>query len=511
MKKQLQTPLHKIKLFQFRDFDMAVFVEKYLKVITPHEEIDGDTLSVYAPAQTKLTDAATGAHKPDVIENKCRFLQDTIIRRAYSQKDQSRKFALNSSLLCDVIGKDYRALLDTLIEMGYLHYCGDPERYCAGRYSSTYTISAAEIEQKPPIINATIQYYQERLNAGIRTYTTSYTYPAIKELYGDAFLNRYISSLSTIHIEDQEGFNAYTAETISLSATTEPYFTYIRKELEKKDKTIYRIDNSHRIYHILTNLKREIKQYLNIDIQLDCKNSHPLLFNFFIFNTLSIPVPSSYNISSFFSSLYISSSPTEYHYVRKNLRNILIDNDIENEAVAKMTDDELEYVYMTTNGLLWDDFCALYPDLDRREIKKALFAAVFYSPSPVSARWNGLARVFKAQYPAVYELIGDWKRKSMQGSVVEYMKAHDLPSDRGAASLSIAMMGLESEIFTSILQRLYRKRWNAVHIHDCIVIPADGNKNHPEAEQVRSIMEEVYANYGLCPTFDVKSVSKVRS
>ena len=108
---------------------------------------------------------------------------------------------------------------------------------------------------------------------------------------------------------------------------------------------------------------------------------------------------------------------------------------------------------------------------------------------------------FGSRFPNVYKLIGDWKRKKTADSVIEYMKAHGLPFDRGSASLSIAMMALEADIFTTILKRLYAKRWNAVHIHDCIIIPKDGNKNHPTSEQVQQIMREVYQDFGLYPTF----------
>ena len=41
---------------------------------------------------------------------------------------------------------------------------------------------------------------------------------------------------------------------------------------------------------------------------------------------------------------------------------------------------------------------------------------------------------------------------------------------------------------------------DAIHIHACIVIPKDGNLNHPTIDQVRAIMEDVYKEFGLSPT-----------
>lgn len=272
-----------------------------------------------------------------------------------------------------------------------------------------------------------------------------------------------------------------------------------------KKKVIYKIDDSHRVYHILTNLDRDLKEFLSIDFSLDSKNSHPLLFNYFIFNKLNISNTSSYKISSSLKDIYPISNTSinvEYHNVGQYLRNILIDSDIEIESVARMSDDELEYVYMTSNGLLWDEICERHPDLDRTEVKRTMFAAVFYSNSPVPDRWNEYAQEFKQRFPTVFKLIGDWKRQRMQNEVFGYMREHRLPTDKGTASLSVAMMGLEAEIFSTILTKLYQRRWNALHIHDCIIIPKDGNLNHPTIEQVREVMEGVYREFGLCPTFD---------
>lgn len=97
-------------------------------------------------------------------------------------------------------------------------------------------------------------------------------------------------------------------------------------------------------------------------------------------------------------------------------------------------------------------------------------------------------------------MIGAWKANKQSDEIKEYMKSRGLKVEKATASLSVAMMNLEAQIFTTILNRLYAKRWNAIHIHDCIVIPKDNNKNHPTKDQVRAIMEDVYKEFGLCPT-----------
>ena len=167
-----------------------------------------------------------------------------------------------------------------------------------------------------------------------------------------------------------------------------------------------------------------------------------------------------------------------------------------------MKDDELEYIYKTSKGLLWDEICEAHPELDRKEVKVAMFQAVFYSHSPITDRWNDYAKEFKSHYPSVYKLIGDWKRKKTSEAVKNYMAEHNLPIDKSSASLSVAMMASEADIFTTILKRLYSKRWNALHIHDCIIIPKTANKNQPTKEDVVGIMQDVYRSFGLAPTFD---------
>jgi sulfur relay (sulfurtransferase) DsrC/TusE family protein len=109
---------------------------------------------------------------------------------------------------------------------------------------------------------------------------------------------------------------------------------------------------------------------------------------------------------------------------------------------------------------------------------------------------------FKERFPNVYKLIAHWKKRKMAPDVEAYMEANHLFPNKPTASLSMAMMNLESKIFTEILKRIYRKRWRAVHIHDCIVVPKTGKKNQPEKSEVLEIMREVYQQYGLCPTFD---------
>ena len=482
---------------------MDAFVDKYLYSITPHETIDEDTISVFRAAETKMSEAKRGAKSRSVIENKCRYLQDAIIRMA-NRKQDDRTFSLNAEILKSVIGKEYKTMLEVFNEMGYVSM-GDGKwgngkyyYYQRGKYSFLYTLNDVEVYLTEPFTNLKIQEYKEKTIEKVKEQFELYTKPEIIRQFGEPFLKSYLTSLNKIKIEDEQGLKEYIKTKTADNPNSNPYYRYVSVELKNKNKSIYRIDDSHRIYHILTNLDRNIKQYLNIDLSIDCKNSHPLLFNYFIFNKLNISFSQSYTISSFIHSIDNSS----FHNDGKNLRNLLISNNIEIEQVAKMKDDELEYICKTSKGLLWDEICEAHPELDRKEVKVAMFQAVFYSHSPITDRWNDYAKEFKSHYPSVYKLIGDLKRKKTSEAVKNYMAEHNLPIDKGSASLSVAMMALEADIFTTILKRLYSKRWNALHIHDCIIIPKTANKNQPTKEEVVGIMQDVYRSFGLAPTFD---------
>ena len=498
--------LRKIELYQFKDFPMDEFVEKYLYEVNPHEVIDETTLSVYTSPKMKMTGRREGARSKDIIVNKCNYLQDVIIRRANSKRD-NKTFSLNADILRSVIGKEYKPMLEVLRAMDYIEI-GDgkggedkPKYYQLGKYSTIYTLKDVEVCKTKPFINFAIQGYKEKTIQLIKDLEDQYIYPKIVTEHGETFLKRYLISLNYITIQDRKGLNEYIKKKVSENKDTEPYYNYVVSQLEYKKKGIYRVDDSGRMYHILTNLDREVKQYLSIDFSLDCKNSHPLLFNYLIFNKLNIEPEVSYNISTVLQQYHAFPSVDNYHNDGNNLRNILLNNDIEKDDVAKFCLDELEYIYLTSTGQLWDDICARHPDLSRNEVKVEMFKAVFYSNSPVPDRWNEYAEDFKKRFPTVYQHIGDWKRDKKADEVKKYMSEHHLPMDRGSASLSIAMMALEADIFTTILSRLYAKRWNAVHIHDCIVIPKDGNANHPTVEDVRQIMADVYREHGLAPTF----------
>ena len=131
-----------------------------------------------------------------------------------------------------------------------------------------------------------------------------------------------------------------------------------------------------------------------------------------------------------------------------------------------------------------------------------MFAEVFYSNNRKTRGWQEYAKEFQQQFPNVTKFIKYWKNDVIPPDIQAYMSEHNLFVSKPTASLSIAMMNLEAQIFTEILKRIYAKRWKAIHVHDCIVVPKTKSKNKPTKESILKIMMEVYKKYGLAPTFD---------
>jgi hypothetical protein len=181
----------------------------------------------------------------------------------------------------------------------------------------------------------------------------------------------------------------------------EHYYQYVKSELSKKIKQIQRIDKAGRIYHILTNADRNFKQFLNIDISADCKNSHPVLFNYFLFKWRGISLENSYKITSVMHSIpNISDVKKNISDIRKTCFSV-----VDKLVINQLSDDELSYIYLTSNGMLWDKVMENHPDVDRKEVKEKMFAEVFYSNSRTTRGWQEYAMEFRQQFPNVLKLI----------------------------------------------------------------------------------------------------------
>lgn len=499
------------KIYTIEGIDYDAVIDKYRELCEQGErEIDPMSISVYGGDVRYIQ--TRKPRKPLMDEtrilNKAIYLVHTIAyRQATNREENVEGASIQYVILQRVLGEDVYELLKSLQQLGYIEIDG---KYIVGTSSKHYKV--LDNITTTHCSNHTIKKYINKTkellkDAVLKRMTT----PEFRAEYGDFFAETYIKNINKFKIKDENCFNKYVNEQIAIQPTKESYYNFI-KESFKNDFKIFSIDYNNRIYHILTSLERELKQFINIRFSIDCKNSHPLLFNYFIFNTKGISIELSYLISSILFNIDYSFiySISNNHYDIEKLCNILINNNIENSIITKFAPDELLYIYKTTKGIFWDDIIIKHQgeSYDRAEIKQKMFAEVFYSKTPKIA-WKEFAKEFKRQYPNVYNLIIRWKEPlkhdDLKNCLVARNKAVLLDGktytkDQETA-LPNVMMHLESEIFREVLKSLYRKRIPAVHIHDAVVIPDTRAK--VVTEQVEEVMNAVYKKFGLHPTFSI--------
>ena len=492
-----------VSIYQFADFNFDEFLKQFLFEISEHTTEDwsqpqinpDDTLS---PCGIIYHKAKRGVKKPDIIRCKIQYLQHLVIRRAHSKKDLGA-FRLSSQILRAVIGDEYKTMLSVLIRMGHLVHgdgrngnsVGEYYYYQVGMYSTIYSLPENIGFEKVTTSNARVLKYLQKECEQIQLYRQNVLQPLISNRFGPDFQKQYEISLSKIHIANKQGFQAFVEQRLEEKPEGRLYYEYIREGLEEKQKHIQKIDAAGRIYHILTNAKREVKQYLNIAISADCKNSHPMLFNFFIFRSHGINYEDAYQISLAMHSIENASQ------LRKSLSKLVASN-----LLDLFKYDELKYIYETSTGQFWDNIVKKIPEYDRAQVKDKMFAEVFYSKTHQVKGYQIFGRKFQKQFPNVMRLIKAWKKEENRAWIDAYMSKRNLSYSKPEAALSIAMMNLEARIFGEVLKRMYSKRWRAFHIHDCIIVPQTTGKNQPTRDEVISIMKDVYKVCGLLPTFD---------
>lgn len=528
-------------LNKFVGFNIDEFIEKYLFEISEH--ITNEYLPMMSPYDYAILCKPSveqykeycenyekgrdvyhkqkrGVRNESILKLKIEYLQDLLLRKSFSKKDYGA-FSLNSQILKAIIGDEYKVLLDIFIKMGYLivgdgcngNIVGELDYYQNGKYSKIFSIPSSVEVEVVYTTNQGVLKYKKKEKEQLERYRDNVVLPTIDEFYGADFRQNYEKSLRQIKIVNEKGIEEYISYAIATykqrkaeeeskrkrktqkgNPMIEHYYKYIITQLHEKNKKIQRIDSAGRIYHVLTNSDRNIKNFLNIKVSVDCKNSHPLLFNYFIFMSHGISNSDAYAISRAMHSIPYGSGKE----IKQELTSIIND-----DVLCRFSVDELEYIYLTSNGMLWDVIASEHPTYDRNEVKESMFAEVFYSNKVYVYKWQKFAVDFKGKYPNVIKLIKTWKKDKNISNCKKYISGQGVYSGGITAknALSIAMMNLEAQIFTQILRRMYSKRWSAVHIHDCIIVPNTRSNNQPTREQVIEIMEDVYKKYGLSPTF----------
>ena len=303
-------------------------------------------------------------------------------------------------------------------------------------------------------------------------------------------------------------------------------------------KEIRAIDDNGRIYHIGTELQRDIKGFTNIMFSIDCKNSHPFLFSYLL---LKYFIEGDVNIcENFDNNLFHrvlsdimahlrDSSNAEYHYTFSNFACKSLENSKLSkselaklkkiyESLKKIPDDVWQYISDVSQGKIWDMFVEEFME-DRTTVKQNVFASVMYSyptmrkkktqENKANKKWRDM---FAKLYPTVNDAIEKIKvslhrqckdsgrivkRKTPQTIMIGNHSVTYTHKDE--VMLPLLLMRLESKIFTKILRSLFNKRVKCFGIHDAVAVL----KSKLSEEEIQKIMLAAYHEYGLIPTLSI--------
>ncbi len=453
--------------------------------------------------------------KPQYINtrNNFLFLLDNIYRHYINTEPDVNDevwFLLSSEML-KKIDEYYNYKIEVLFILGVLNRRQFDEKRCEYTLSNPNIFRSTKcqlgdvIEKKERFQNAFEKWHKER----------------IIEIHEEAilpFVDKYNKSVKHLKLIDVDGARM-CADSQTKERARLYYHNFITKIEERQINNVV-IDSNGRWYHLGTALPKNLKPYTNIQYSIDCKNSHPLLFNILILdyflNNDSISINNKYNIDKLYSIYYLINyyifdyyNLFSFHYFGGNLCNYLKTNNVEDDIIAKVKKipyDVYTYMYHTMKGNFWEYFLEYFKDdhdlmryeeKDRRgEIKKILFAKVFYGgqtkiyQNDKNKQW---AEAFRDKYPNVWRIIV-WYKQTLHEETIG-------TKEEGKKVLSWLLMRVESRIFTNILQKLFNKRGLVViSIHDAIVVLKDNNIGE---EKIKEIMIEEYAKYGLIPTLSV--------
>ena len=470
-------------IYTFKDISIDAIMEKHIELLKnqnqPQRTITNfDKVTCDSSFVAKI-ETVEGANKPlpkkQILYKKYAFFIHRLIQRCKSNREGNFT-RFNSQILQTVLGHVYIDMLKTLETLGII------------KVSSSYipSIQARLIELNPNLSTVSemkyssyIEEYSDKMQQELKKYE-QIQIQKIKSEMGDKLYDNFTKSLKILKLSHREEAEDYRNRHHFITPKSKEYFTYILNEYNKGNFNILSVDSNLRIYSILTQSPRIFKNFLNIRFSIDIHNSHPLLFNKLIIER--------YNINdNILHILYnnLSNIDNSYYSVGKQVYKLLINNEIKKEEIANVPNDIWEYIYKTSKGIFWDDFTELdeFKKLLRSDIKVTLFREVFYSKT-LTTKGKDFAKVFKKKYPSVYKLVKESNR-----------------DDR--TFLANQMMRIESDIFRSILTKLYAKRFKVLTIHDAIVVLDTKANDQCTPELIHSIIEKEYLRINLCPNVSV--------
>ena len=395
-----------------------------------------------------------GKRKPSktILMHKYQYLLHVIITRC-KQSDEGHCH-LNAQFYRDHIFHDHWN--DMLLNLSYLGIINSGT-YSVGKHSTTITLMKWNVGY---MTSHNVKFIKwARVEADRRK--------MFEQVEVTPFTRKYMESLTCLRLTRKDDALVYIDETIADKQThSYQYHRSCIDDFKESDIRIYKIDEQGRIYHHLTSLPRSLREFFNIKYELDISNSHPLLLNHYLVKYYSIP------------SNTIREAKAQYHYDVEVVSNILKHNEIDVPL------DVLEYIIKTQRGTFYDDFVSEFGDMERSEVKKRVFAQVFYSHI-TDSYVSKFCKSFIRKYPNV------WK-------VIRAMKV------RTDDKLPHTMMKAESLLFRLILKECWSRGYRVVNLHDALVVfDVEANECVTVAE-LTTIIEQVYHRFGLFPSVKVE-------
>ena len=472
----------KKKIYKIIGLDLNQVVEKHIELLNPapQQELvnwydiptstDQKFIPVYKIVETRKK-KMTPPPRKSILYNKYRFLLHIIITRCYNA--EKGVTTLNSAILKSVLGSCYKDMLTTLVNMQIVQMTN---YYQLGETARKLSLCSDIQTTHEEIYTNTIDKYFDKMNLELRKYEHEQEKQQKRQL-GNKFYQNYLKSLKLLSISHIQEAHYLIDNKEFQSDNAKKYYQQILNKYTEGNFSISCVDNNKRIYSILTSTPRELKNFLNIKFQIDIKNSHPLLFCNYIIKYFDI----NNNILNFIYN--INNNTLDYsHNVGKQLCKMLKNSNID---TGNIPCDIIEYIYKTSNGEFWDDFKDSFQFFKRSEVKILLFREIFYSKS-LTLKNKIFGTKFKEHYPNVYKFIRMYRK-----------------SDTTKTKLANSMMRLESDLFQSILSKLYCMKFKAINIHDAIIILDTPENTNCSTELVTSIIKNVYSKHLLSPSVSI--------
>ena len=471
-------------------------------------------------------------------EWKFKWLCDYLIRESIEKckEDSEAYIDINAKLIRRVVGSSYRKMLDMLAYKRLIFLKEGEWKINVSPMNNeknfSYTPSKyIMIEEDYDMIEVSRDFYNRLQKKRRIFFDANESQKENTNQEESPFIKTYKKNLKYLQLDKVTEFKAWTKD-IKFQEKKKKYQERVQIIAEKmcdlKEKTHIKEDKRQRVYSLLTNMPKEMKQFTNRKFEVDISNCHPLLFNKLLQEVMEYAQNQQdtnkldlYNKDCDGGCLQPTPIlPTNLRteelvqFVCKMLKN----NKLQNEV--------LKYKGLTESGKIWEYFLQFSPNVSRQEIKKRMFSSIFYGNLPVirnykniiipedtpkgeqeSARdyalrieerkqlknWHDMnmyADMFRNEFPCIWRFIA-YLRK--------HCRAVDVGDGEQKASswLSHALTILESKIIREVLQRLWNEGYKVLNIHDNIfVLDVEENRNLT-AEHVKETMLEVLSNYGL--------------